>query len=335
MDRVEYEKFIVQDLINQHRNKELNITPWYQRRSVWAPPQKAYLINTLFEKKPIPSLYIRHSLDLEAEKSIREVVDGQQRIRAILEYVTDGFATKHPNHKYKVKYSELTRSEAEDFRLTSLSVGFLLGATDEDVIEIFGRLNSVAKSLNAQEKRNAKFSGEFKQFCLRQASIRLSLWRHLNIFTANDIARMNEVQFISDLAFNMINGLSDYSSDKLDNIYRAFDEDFLNQEEISARFDNVFSKIASLDPSAIKDTIFFRQPLFFSLCLVLDSLNNKIKPISIGQALFAIDQNFNADTPPSGREKEDSEFYNACIASTQRIKSRKIRDAFIRKYLSA
>src|SRR5208337_4734154 len=186
MDRVEYEKLVVQDIINQDKNRELDKSPWYQRRSVWTTPQKSYLINTLFEKKPIPSLYIRHSLDLEAEKSIREVVDGQQRIRAILEYVENKFAAKHPNYKLRVKYSELTRDEAKDFRLTSLSIGYLLGATDPDVIEIFGRLNSVAKTLNPQEKRNARFSGEFKQFCLKQAAIRLSLWRDLNIFTAND-----------------------------------------------------------------------------------------------------------------------------------------------------
>ena len=334
MERVDYEKMIIQDLINLDKNKEINITPWYQRRSVWTNPQKSYLINTLFEKKPIPSLYIRHSLDLEAEKSIREIVDGQQRVRAILEYVNNKFATKHPNHKKKVIYSELTRSEAEDFRYTSLSIGYLLGATDEDVIEIFGRLNSVAKSLNHQEKRNARFSGEFKQFCLRQAAIRLSLWRDLNIFTANDIARMNEVLFVSDFAFNMLNGLSDYGEEKLNKIYREFDEDFPRQDEISGRFENVFSQIASLDPSAIKDTIFSsRQPLFFSLCMVIDSLDKEMPPKSLEQALFAIDQNFNADTPPTERKPEDAEFYYACIASTQRIKSRKVRDSFIRKYI--
>ena len=161
MDRVEYEKMIVQDLLNLNNNGELNLNPWYQRRSVWTQPQKAYLINTILEKKPVPSIYIRHSLDIDTDKSIREVVDGQQRIRAILEYVDGVFAARHPNHTKRVKYSQLKRSEVESFRLTSLSTGYLLGATDEDVIEIFGRLNSVAKSLNAQEKRNARFSGEF------------------------------------------------------------------------------------------------------------------------------------------------------------------------------
>jgi hypothetical protein len=35
MDRVEYQPLMVQDLINLNRQGELNLEPWYQRRSVW------------------------------------------------------------------------------------------------------------------------------------------------------------------------------------------------------------------------------------------------------------------------------------------------------------
>ena len=102
MDRVDYELLIIQDLLNFHRDESLNISPWYQRRSVWSEPQKAYLINTIFENKPVPSLYVRHQIDVDAEKSIKEVVDGQQRIRSIISYRNDEFAARHPHHKKKV-----------------------------------------------------------------------------------------------------------------------------------------------------------------------------------------------------------------------------------------
>jgi len=333
MDRVEYEKMIIQDIINLYKNGELNITPWYQRRSVWSRPQKSYIINTLFEKKPIPSVYIRHSLDIEGEKSIREVVDGQQRIRAILEYVNDEFSAKHPNYPKRITYTQLKRSDVESFKLTSISVGYLLGATDEDVIEIFGRLNSVAKTLNSQEKLNAKYSGEYKQFCLSQAARRLPVWRDLKIFSANDIARMTEVQFVSDLAFNFINGLSDYSVAKLEKIYSQYDESFPKQSEIENRFERVFSQIVALNPSSIIDTVFRRSPLFFSLCVVLDSISRKLPTSTIENALHAIDENYNSDIPLDKRKKQDVEFYTACTATTQRIKQRKIRDLFIKKHL--
>ena len=76
MERVDYQSLVIQDLINLDNSGELNLNPWYQRRSVWNESQKAYLINTLFERKPIPTLYIRHSIDFELQKSIKEVVDG-------------------------------------------------------------------------------------------------------------------------------------------------------------------------------------------------------------------------------------------------------------------
>ncbi|MBU4383458.1 MAG: DUF262 domain-containing protein [Proteobacteria bacterium] len=333
MDRVDHQQIIVQDLVNLSKNKELKLNPWYQRRSVWTVPQKSYLINTLFENKPVPSIYIRHSLDIENETSVREVVDGQQRIRAILEYIEDGYPAKHPSYNKKILFSKLNRAQRQHFLLTGLSVGFLLGATDEDVIEIFGRLNSVAKSLNAQEKRNAKFSGEYKQFCLRQAVRRLSLWRNLRIFTANDIARMSEVQFISDLTLNFLNGLSDYSSQKLDKVYEQFDEQFQRASEMESIMEEVFIKIASLKPEVIKDTVFRRQPLFFSLCYVLGSSNRKTALDAIENTAYKIDEILNSDTPVAQRPKDDVEFYNACSASTQRIKQRRIRDNFIKNYL--
>ena len=73
MDRVEYQSMVIQDIINLEEKGELNTTPWYQRRSVWNPGQKSYLINTIFEKKPIPALYIRHSLDLDKGISIKKL----------------------------------------------------------------------------------------------------------------------------------------------------------------------------------------------------------------------------------------------------------------------
>jgi hypothetical protein len=183
MDRVDYEKIVIRELLASHDSKELNITPWYQRRSVWTRPQKAYLINTLFEGKPMPTLYIRHSLDIETEKSIKEVVDGQQRIRSILEYRAGEFRARHPAHKTRLTYDKLSPKERGDFLMTSLSVGYLIGADDTDVIEVFGRLNSVAKTLNAEEKRCAKYSGEVKQFSLRVAARHVELWRSLGIYS--------------------------------------------------------------------------------------------------------------------------------------------------------
>jgi hypothetical protein len=332
MDRVDYQSLVVQDLINLEKKGELDTNPWYQRRSVWTNSQKSYLINTIFQKKPIPSLYIRHSLNLDKGISIKEVVDGQQRCRAFIGYYNDEFASRHPEHEKPLKYSGLSKMQKQSYLLTSIPIGYLLGATDADVIDIFARINSVAKTLNSQEKRNAQFSGEFKQFCVTQAVKRTQFWKDYKIFSGNDIARMVEVQFISDVTMNFINGLSDFSDAKLTKFYKENDEDFPKAKELAKRLDEIFNMLVSLNPAVIKETIFSRQPLFFSLLEVLYRIKKFDKP-KIEKGLTKIDALFNSDLPLASRAKQDINFYNASSSTTQRLNNRKVRKEYIQKFI--
>lgn len=329
MDRVEYQSIIIQDLVNLKKSNEIDLSPWYQRRSVWSTPQKSYLINTLLEQKPIPAVYIRHALDLERSKSIKEVVDGQQRSRAILSFHANEFSVKHPSHAKKVKFNQLTKEQQHKFLLTSIPVGYLLGATDSDVIDIFGRINSISKSLNEQEKRNAAFSGDMKQFCLHQASSRMAFWRNYGIFSANDISRMNEVLFISDLVYNLIKGLSDYNPASLNGLYKEFDEDFPQSDLIQKRMDRVFDLLVSLDPTIISDTIFQRQPIFFSLFIAIDN-KKSLSARKLSTAMQAIDARFNSEENVTA---EDLLFKQASTSTTQRISQRTIRNNYISSFL--
>jgi len=166
MERVDYETLVIQDLLNWIKSDELDLEPWYQRRSVGTPAQQSFLINTLLAQKPVPTIYVRHKLDLEREKSVREMVDGQQRVRSILAFYNGDIAVRHPVTKKRAFFGSFSPKDKTSFLMTKLSVGYLISADESDVIDIFGRINSIAKTLNAQEKRNARFSGDLKQFCL-------------------------------------------------------------------------------------------------------------------------------------------------------------------------
>lgn len=333
MDRVDYESMVLQDLLNAHDRGELNITPWYQRRAVWSNAHKSYLVNSIFVKMPVPSLYIRHTLDLEREVTVKEVVDGQQRCRSLIDFHENKFSARHPEHARRVYFRDLGPTERHDFLMAKLPVAYLIGADDSDVIEIFGRLNAVAKTLNAQEKRAAQFSGEFHQFCLREAAGRLSLWREMNIFTATEISRMTEVQFTAELAMAMIDGMSDFSAARINQAYERWDEDFPEMGTVAQRFDRVYDKIAALKPEVIRDTIFSRSPVFYSLALVLNSLNRLPSRPKLEESLIEIDSRFNDPRPLSRRPKEDVEFVSACTSSTQRIKSRETRFSYVRSFI--
>jgi hypothetical protein len=328
MERVDYESLIIQDLLNFHNNESLDISPWYQRRSVWSVPQKAYLINTIFEKKPVPSVYIRHQIDIDNERSVKEVVDGQQRIRTIISYRANEFPARHPEHRGKVTFSELTRAQKSTFLATALSVGYLIGAEDSDVIEIFGRINSISKTLNPQEKRNAQYSGDFKQFTLSQASERLPFWRSTGVFSATDISRMQEVQFISDLVINLIGGLSDFNAKEIDRYYKEYDEDFPRADEIAERLDALFAKLGALPVEVFSDTIFKQYQLAFSLMVVLDRLrNHAISQAKTQEVIREVDAQVTAFKDLEVLTEEQTRFLDGFTGGNlHRIRTRRIRD---------
>ena len=69
---------------------ELTIQPAFQRNPVWSNAQKAYLIDTILKGYPIPEIYMQFSTDATGDDEYI-LVDGQQRIRACLEFVEDEF----------------------------------------------------------------------------------------------------------------------------------------------------------------------------------------------------------------------------------------------------
>lgn len=324
---------VLQDLMSAYDRDELNVSPWYQRRPVWTNAHKSYLINSIFVTMPVPTIYIRHTLDLEKESTVKEVVDGQQRCRSIIDFRENKFTARHPNHSRRIYYRDLRSSERHDFLMSKLPVAYLIGADDSDVIEIFGRLNAVARTLNAQEKRAAKWSGEFHQFCLKEATARLALWRGLSIFSATQISRMAEVQFTAELSLALIEGMTDFSAARVDHAYMQWDDQFEEGDDVGKRFERIYGKISALQPDVIKETIFSRSPVFYSLLLVLDSLGRLPKDRDLEAALIEIDGRFKDPRPAAERPKADVDFGAACTASTQRIKSRQTRFDYINSFM--
>jgi uncharacterized protein with ParB-like and HNH nuclease domain len=67
------------------------LVPPFQRNAVWTIVQKSYLIDTVLNGLPIPELYMQDVGD-ESGNEKHIVVDGQQRVRAVLDYVLGNFS---------------------------------------------------------------------------------------------------------------------------------------------------------------------------------------------------------------------------------------------------
>jgi hypothetical protein len=158
----------------EQKKEALLLQPKYQRNPIWSLGQKCFLIDSLMSACPIPQVFINiiSSGTGKNRKTLYEVVDGQQRLRAILEFMNDEYAlVKTTARAYPVsssyephigkKYSDLPASVQDTIWNYSLAVQELRGWSESEIKALFRRLNYVVEKLNKQELRHSQYFGEF------------------------------------------------------------------------------------------------------------------------------------------------------------------------------
>jgi hypothetical protein len=289
----------VSDFVSWQRAKSLVLSPSFQRRSVWPSAAKSFLVDTVARGLPMPIVFLREQTNLETLEPIREVVDGQQRLRTLLAYIEpESLKDFDPDRdSFVVKRTHNTELAGKSFRQLpsdirrrilsyEFSVHVLPAETDDrEVLQIFARMNSTGVKLNAQELRNAEFYGEFKKRAYDLAYEQLSRWRTWKLFNENDIARMTEVEETSDLMIVMLEGVHGKSQDKIEDYYRTYEEDFPQGEEIARRFRIVMDTIDQSLGSVMSTTVFSRKSMFhtlftfyYSFMFVLKSPLERVRP---------------------------------------------------------
>ncbi|UWQ42381.1 DUF262 domain-containing protein [Leisingera aquaemixtae] len=142
------------DMVNDVRSGRLILSPYFQRNLVWRDIHKRDFIETIFKGYPFPQIFVaRGEINVESMTSQSCVVDGQQRMNAIMEFIKDRYPV---NGK---KYSEMDQGEKEDFLKYQIPVIDLeMKATDQSVIDVFQRLNRTFYSLSSIEKLSTEYS---------------------------------------------------------------------------------------------------------------------------------------------------------------------------------
>lgn len=320
--------FSISDLYDWYAQSptQLVLNPKFQRRAVWSPQSKSYLINTVLLGLPLPIFFLRQKTDPQSRKTIREVVDGQQRLRAIFDFIDNGFPLRNAqNEQYGGKFfSELPPEVQTDFLSYELSVNVLVDLEDREVLDIFARLNSYGVKLNNQELINAKYFGYFKQLAYKLGFDFSTYWEINHLFTNTNILRMKEVEFVSELLVSMLEGVQDLKS--LDKYYAKYDEEFENRKEIEKRFCETMDYIGNLYGGCFANSKFTSSPLFYSLFVLIYHLNYGVKDFEFNRrplekadeakvraALDEIEEVLNRDERLGSKE---TKFVIACKKST-------------------
>jgi len=249
------------------RDGELDIHPPFQRKPVWTNAQKAYLMDTILRGLPVPELYMQDVVD-DAGNQRYIVVDGQQRVRACLEFLESKFSLdpKQSREWGEVTFEDLGSSAKQDIYQYKFVVRTLPNLPEEALRDIFKRLNRSVVALNAQELRHATYWGPFIKLIEAEAEDN-EFWAESGLFSAAAVRRMLDVEFISELAVAFLHGIQDKKK-KLDTYYQIYEEDFERESEVKHVFRKVTGEIEAILGS-LRKTRWRKQSDFYSLFVLL------------------------------------------------------------------
>jgi hypothetical protein len=196
-------------LLDDYRNAtRFVLQPFFQRNFVWDNLRKSRLIESIIMGIPIPGIYSYTRQDSD-DKDFKEIIiDGQQRLRTIKQFINNVFAIEgltlngYLNGLY---FRDLPTQVKNKFLNYSLHIVNIYNvANDKIILDMFKRFNTGGVALNSQELRNCYFSGQWN---------------------------------------NAVKELADYKTFK--ELFSYLDEDHMEKEECAARFLALYEDINS------------------------------------------------------------------------------------------
>lgn len=259
-----------------HEAGELSVRPPFQRNPVWVDRQKSFLIDTILSGLPIPEVYMQDTITADGEARYI-LVDGQQRIRAVLEFVEGQFHIdgKDSPQWADMYFDDLTPEEKKQIYQYDFVVRQLPDMDDAKLREIFQRLNRNVLSLNKQELRQATYWGPFIE--LMNEISNWEEWSEINLFSPNDIRRMLDAEYISELSIAILNGHQNKKA-KLDHYYEIYEEEFEESKHLKAVFKQVLGELLQILPELPK-TRWSKKTDFYTLFLVFAKYHSQL-PLS-------------------------------------------------------
>lgn len=147
----------IETIYNRIKEKDLNLSPEFQRGEVWTLPRKKKLIDSILRGWRIPPIHL-----IENEDFIDEVLDGQQRLAAIRDFLEGEFKVdgnlqpidEKISELHQLSYNQLDDDIRRKFKKYSLTIIRLTEFSPEEPAELFFRLNQPA-TLTSAEQRNS------------------------------------------------------------------------------------------------------------------------------------------------------------------------------------
>lgn len=248
-------KITISEFFERYQLSKYNLEPEYQRRGdVWDEDKQAFLIDSILKNYPIPPIFLHQEIDSSTGATIYNVIDGKQRLNAILKYIHNelelpqdydvgAFGDSRLNAK---KFLEL-EGELKEYKMQFwryvLSVEYI-ETVDLDIINnVFDRLNRNGVPLEPQELRKAKYYNSLLMELVEESTVLID-WSKLGKIRTN---RMQDFEFVSELIFFLLEGepMDASSKDNIDMYYDKWSKQLTPEQktDTSALFNNCVNYI--------------------------------------------------------------------------------------------
>jgi len=324
------------ELFNEMKNGSLTLQPSFQRKLVWNDTHKEDFIETILLELPFPEIYLADGdLDLDKQTSETLVVDGQQRLNTIYDYV---MASPRFNIKRIQKFADLTPDQKINFFDYNVVIRDLGRIEEERIRDIFKRINSVNYALNAVEIRNALYEGEFIKAAKSILENNETFTKDnvfSSVFSEDEVSRMKDLEYILLMMATVEEGGYFVSDKEVERYVKQYDDQYINKETMVANFHEVLSLIVScqLPP----DTIWNKRSSFFTLVVELIKLkqnHGKLPDIELlKNKLIFLENELNNNKRADVETNEYAQYYYYTHQGTTSRKGRYVRGTLLQKHI--
>jgi uncharacterized protein with ParB-like and HNH nuclease domain len=279
-----------------YRSGSFLVNRKYQRKLIWTVEEKEKLMGSILKGYPIPLILLAERPQIHGSGKY-EIIDGMQRLNAICTFIENSFAFERKyfdinEFSYAKQLAEegdfeaineatllLSRKECADILDYQLAVTIYTAMEEDDITEVFGRINSSGKHLSRQERRQAGVTTPFAE-AVRTIAMRLrgddsdkvlrlsnmpeisidsrqstqgykikgedTIWCKQGALTISQLRESEDEQMIADIAASiLLNKPLPVSTERLDSLY----------DPTSKYFQDVESSLATYGSKKLADDI--------------------------------------------------------------------------------
>lgn len=356
----DHSEVTIQTLWQLYKARHLNLSPAFQRQSVWSRRDREQLVLSVLAGLPLPTIYLYRNSG-HGGSNRYDVIDGKQRIETLLYFMGKGplapveddllwirtsFDDDEPIEWWAWKHlSSASKNRFLGTRLHTIEVDGELS----EIIELFVRINSTGMRLTSAERRHARFLTEPALKAAQGLADEKAGWlKKHRVVSEAATRRSKHVELMCELLLSVHAGAPLNKKAKIDELISGGGVDQRDIKEAVAGVRRALKLIDTIVPD-LADTRFSKLADFYTLTLLLhrlradglavsahNSVRNELAGNLLRQFALGVDEVAELQKKikqPAGIYADHMKYLMTVREGTDSYANRSRREAILRKVL--